>query len=122
MGEELGENGYTYMYGQVPFCSPKTITTLLIGHVHAKSLQPCAALHSSMPVACQAPLSMGFSRQKYWSGLPCTPPGDLPNPGTESAPPALAGGFFTTSASPKYKIKSFKKMAVSQVTELWGSL
>ena len=32
-------------------------------------------------VACQAPLSMGFSRQEYWSGLPCLPPGDLPNPG-----------------------------------------
>ena len=90
---------HEYMNGQVPFCSPETITTLLIGHVHAKSLQPCAALHSSMPVACQAPLSMGFSRQKYWSGLPCTPPGDLPNPGTESAPPALAGRFFTTSTT-----------------------
>ena len=32
-------------------------------------------------IACQAPLSMGFSRQEYWSGLPCPPPGDLPNPG-----------------------------------------
>ena len=32
-------------------------------------------------VACQAPLSIGFSRQEYWSGLPCLPPGDLPNPG-----------------------------------------
>ena len=34
-------------------------------------------------VAPQAPPSMGFSRQEYWSGLPCPPPGDLPNPGTE---------------------------------------
>ena len=34
-------------------------------------------------VARQAPLSMGFSRQEYWSGLPCPPPGDLPDPGTE---------------------------------------
>ena len=32
-------------------------------------------------VACQAPLSIGFSRQEYWSGLPCPPPGDIPNPG-----------------------------------------
>ena len=50
-------------------------------------------------VACQAPLSMGFSRQEYWSGLPCPPPGDLPNPGVEPAclmSPALAGEFFTT--------------------------
>ena len=34
------------------------------------------------------PLSMGFSRQEYWSGLPCPPPGDLPNPGIETAYPA----------------------------------
>ena len=51
---------------------------------------------------CQAPLSTGFFRQKYWSGLPCPPPGDLPNPGIEPQsfmPPALAGGIFTTSAT-----------------------
>ena len=45
----------------------------------------------------QSPLSMGFSRQEYWSGLP-SPPGDLPDPGIEPeafVPPALAGGFFT---------------------------
>ena len=34
-------------------------------------------------VTCQVPLSMGFSMQESWSGLPCPPPGDLPNPGTE---------------------------------------
>ena len=47
-------------------------------------------------VACQAPLSMGFSRQEYWSGLPSTSPGDLPNSVIKPASPALAGGFFTT--------------------------
>ena len=49
-------------------------------------------------IAYQAPLSMGFSRQEYWSGLPCPPPGDLPNPGTgpvSPESPALTGGFFT---------------------------
>ena len=53
-------------------------------------------------LARQPPLSMGFSRQEYWSGPPCPPPGDLPNPGikpTSLASPALAGGFFTTSAT-----------------------
>ena len=40
-------------------------------------------------VAHQAPLSMGFSRQEYWSGLLCLPPGDLPNPGIEPRSPAL---------------------------------
>ena len=46
--------------------------------------------------ARKAPLSMGFSRQGCWSGLPCPSPGDLPHPGNEPASPALAGGFFTT--------------------------
>ena len=49
--------------------------------------------------AHQAPQSMGFSRQEYWSGLPFRPPGDLPDPGMEPTPfesPALAGVFFTT--------------------------
>ena len=53
-------------------------------------------------VAYQVPLSMGFSRQEYWSGLPCPLPGDLPNSGTKPTsltPLALAGGFFTTSAT-----------------------
>ena len=52
-------------------------------------------------VARQTPLSIGFSRQEYWSGLPCPPPGDHPDPGIEPAsltPPALAGGFFTTQS------------------------
>ena len=40
-------------------------------------------------VACQAPLSMGFSRQEYWSGLPFPSPGDLPDPGIEPGSPAL---------------------------------
>ena len=50
-------------------------------------------------VAHQAPLLMSFPRQEYWSGLPFPPPGDLPDPGIQSAPPAspaLAGRFFTT--------------------------
>ena len=47
-------------------------------------------------VARQAPLSMRFPRQEYRSRLPFPPPGDPPNPGIESAPSALADGFFTT--------------------------
>ena len=41
---------------------------------------------------------MGFSRQEYWSGLPCPPPGDLLHPRMQLVSPALAGGFFTTRA------------------------
>ena len=47
-------------------------------------------------VACQPPLSMGFPRQEYWSGLPFPSPGGLPHPKIERVSPALAGGFFTT--------------------------
>ena len=53
-------------------------------------------------VAHQAPLFMEFSKQEYWNGLPFPPLGDLPHPGikpTSLASPALAGGFFTTSAT-----------------------
>ena len=46
--------------------------------------------------AHQAPLSMEFPRQEYWSGVPFPPPGDLPGPGIDPVSPALAGGFFTT--------------------------
>ena len=46
-------------------------------------------------VACQAPLSMGFSRQEYWSGLPFPSPGDLPNPGIEPGSPALQADALT---------------------------
>ena len=47
-------------------------------------------------VAHQAPLSMIFPKQEYWSGLPFPSPRDLPNSGVKSTSPALAGGFFTT--------------------------
>ena len=68
----------------------------------AESLQSCLTLWDPMVCSPQAPLSMGFSRQEYWSGLPCSSPGDLPNPGIKpsSLPsPSLSGRFFTTSAA-----------------------
>ena len=69
-------------------------------HMRAKSrVGLCATLGT---VARQAPLSMGFSRQEYWSGLPCPPPGELPDPGVELVSlvsPILAGGVFITCDS-----------------------
>ena len=69
----------------------------------AELLQSCPALcHSLWTVARQALLSMGFSRQEHWSGLPCPPPGHLPDSGIKPASlmsPSLACGFFTTSAT-----------------------
>ena len=67
--------------------------------LRAKLFHSCPALCNPMDYSPLAPLSMGFS---YWSGLPCPPPGDLPDPGTKHTSlmsPALAGGFFTTSAT-----------------------
>ena len=54
--------------------------------------------------ARQAPLSVGFSRQEYWSGLPFPPPGNLPNPGVKPTSLALAGGCFTTELPGKPEI------------------
>ena len=61
--------------------------------------QSCPTLCN--PMDCSS-LSMRFSRQAYWSGLPCPPPGKMPNPGMETNSlifPALAGGFFTISTT-----------------------
>ena len=56
----------------------------------------CLTLCDPWTVARQAPLSMGFPRQEYWSGLPFPSSGDLPEPGIEPVSPALADGFFIT--------------------------
>ena len=56
---------------------------------------------SDPPGAFQAPLSIGFPRQEYWSGLPFPSPEDLPDPRIEPECPALAGRFFTTAPSGK---------------------
>ena len=76
-------------------------------------------------VARQAPLSTGFSRQEYWSGLPGPPPGDLPYPSMEPVSlmsPALAGGFFTTgppgkpvASSVTHKISLYFIFSISKV-------
>ena len=81
--------------------------------MHAKSLGPVWLFVTLWTVARQAPLSLGFSRQEYWSGLPSPPPGDLMAPGIKPSSftsPALAGRFFlyffcfTTSA--RLEVKS----------------
>ena len=69
--------------------------------MRVKLLQSCPTHCSLWTVACQAPLSMGFYRQECWSGLPCPPPGNLPEPGIKPASlmsPTLADGFFTISS------------------------
>ena len=74
-------------------------------HVHACVLRRFSRVQlfaTLRTAACQASLSMGLSRQEYWSGLPCPPPGNLPDPGIEPVSlmsSALAGRFFTTNAT-----------------------
>ena len=74
-------------------------------------------------VVCQAPSSMGFPRQEYWSRLPFSPPGDLPDPGIEptSLPsPVSSDGFFTTSATwePKsWHVGSSPSLSWSEVAQ-----
>ena len=74
---------------------------------------PWAAAH-------QAPLSMGFPRREYWSGLPFPSPGDLPNPGIEPKYPALAGGFFITEppGTPFWSIYYITKSFISERTAI----
>ena len=70
--------------------------------VHAKLFQCFQVFATLWTIVSQAPLSMGFFRQGYWSGLPCPSSGHLSNPGielTSLTPPALAGSFFTTLAT-----------------------
>ena len=70
--------------------------------MHAKLLQSCPTLCDPMDCSLQAPLSMGFSRQEYWSRLLCPPAGHLPNPGIKPmtlTSLALTGMFFTTSTT-----------------------
>ena len=71
---------------------------------------PQAAAH-------QAFLSVGFSRQEYWSGLPCPSIGDLPDPGTEPTSPVLADKFFTAKPPNTSEITLLREHHLSAV---WG--
>ena len=67
----------------------------MLGQLLAHMLS-CVQLYATPWAAAQAPLSMGFPRQEYWSGLPFPPPGDFSTPGIEPTLPALVGRFFTS--------------------------
>ena len=77
-------------------CSSEAITTLLIGYGGGLVAKSCPTLVTPWIASHQAPLSMGFSRQEYWSGLPFPSPGDLPDPGIEPGSPALQADSLLT--------------------------
>ena len=95
----------------------------------------CLILCDLWTIAFQAPLSLGFPRQDYWSGLPFPSPGHLPDPGIIPASPALAGGVFTTEppGKPKYTIEIHKykvnlilaestKCEINRIKSRWGTV
>ena len=80
---------------------PTCVSWVCVG---TQLLSPVQLFATPWTVACPAPLSMEFSRQESWSGLPFSPPGDLSDPGIEPVfptSPALAGRFFTAEPSEK---------------------
>ena len=74
---------------------------MLCTFIAAQSLSCVQLFCDPVTTACQAPLSIEFPRQEYWSGFPFLPPRDLPDPGIEPMSPALAGSFFTTEPQGK---------------------
>ena len=68
-------------------------------------------------IALQAPLSMGFSRPENWSGLPCPPPGDLPNPGIEAGSPALQADSLPSEPPGKPKNTGVASLSLLQGIE-----
>ena len=110
------------VFGAV-LCSTMVICILLCfsNRLSPHILCMCVLSHVRLCVtpwtaALQAPLSMGFSQQEYWSGLPFSPSGDLPDPGIKSISPlspALAGTFFTTSASGNSQYSIIPHIALS---------
>ena len=86
-----------YWAAMPPYMYAYNILVNLFKIIHILSFFSCIQLFATLwTIACQAPLSMVFSRQKYWSELPCPPPGIKPS---SLISPAFAGGLFTTSAT-----------------------
>ena len=73
-------------------------------------------------VACQAPLSMGFPRQKYWTGLPFPSPGDLPNPGTKPTSPASQADSLSLSPWEAYFLVMRQVKFLAQMAKLQSEL
>ena len=97
--------------GKPPLCLPLSYCLFSMSHKLSRKYTYACVLVSVLShfshvrlfanlwiVACQAPLSLGFSRQEYWSGLPLPSPGDLPDPGIEPGSPTLEADALTREA------------------------
>ena len=99
-------------------CTPSSLGLYRCLKVKVKSLSRIWLFATPWTVAYQAPLSMKFSRQEYWSGLPFPPAGDLPDPGTEPVCPALTGGFFTTVPPGKPSLQRYTNWSTRKLSDL----
>ena len=118
----LQQHGWTLRALRARFMGSQRVghdwaTDLILSDLNACVLSYVWAFATPRTVAHQAPLFMGFSWQEYWSGLPFPTPGDLPDPGIETASlssPALAGRFFTTRATWEAPLKGIMLSETSQ--------
>ena len=86
----------TFLFTGSKMCISATSTHCACSACSLLSCFSCVQIFATLwAVVCQIPLSMRFSRQEYWSGLPCPPPGDLPDSGIKPASPCIVGRFFT---------------------------
>ena len=111
----------------IPFLTKSYLSSLPLVTLFPVLEHVCVLSHgrlSATPwtVPSQAPLSMGFPRQEYWSGLPLPFPGYLPDPGIESVSPLLAGGFFITEPPRKPQILSVPKLGTLPVFQSPGQV
>ena len=112
---ELASRGCVCFPKPFPFC--RHGSNLFTWCMQAKLLQLCPILRDPMGGSPPGSLSMGFSRQEHWSGLPCPPPGGLSDPGIVLASltsPVLAGRFFTTSATWEAPIDAAKYLTTQR--------
>ena len=93
-----------------------TFLSMVGGGVVTKS---CTTFVTAWTAACQAPLSMGFSRQEYWSGLPFPSPGDLLNPGIEPRSPALQSDSLLTELCEKPRKSGKEPGSMSGEGPVW---
>ena len=83
----------------------------------------CFRLFATLwPVTLQAPLSMGFSRQEYWSGLPCPSPGDLSNPGIELRSPALQVDSLPSEPPGKPLMEYYSFVKKERNNAIWSNI
>ena len=94
MFEDVTVNGILEMHVKSSFFINMIIWAYKV-KVKVSVAQLCPTLCDPWTVALQAPLSMGFSRQECWSGLPLSSPGDIPDPGVEPGSPELQADSFT---------------------------